>query len=835
MSTVPQVINISPYDSQGCSRINTTGTSDPSIKVKAYTFDWDDNIIHMPSTARVYFDVPDNLKGPITQYMQTIHSNEISPNFNPEIHNFNDFIAYLEPNQVYKIDLSKINIPNVAPFDIVNLTSCCSDYVKTTDEKKHSTRQSPPPLPDPTLTRPDYCIWCVGACIAKVVTTAQYAEVRQTCRRKGDTYESFKLASSFFKCMFQACTSPSLSPLDVISDEPTRLDGNQQSVGETKGDRNPTIVSQDDLYGFLPRNKAVLESLYYSYLDAKEQVELEKKLSEKNVTKPTKHADYLGLLEQQRQTQAQRTKAGLNMLNYLDLFSCYNFPTTAPMTTDEDQNAQPSLDHDVIDASFTPVPPEDVVKNLKWMFESQYSPPILNLIKPTSTSSPSPQPPPQSKPQSQSIHDLVFNDLPLNTNTLLTSQIEQLYQFNSNSQTNTDINEKNLPYGHFFPFQSFGPSLGRFLDSILLHNHPIAIITARGQPSWVLQRAILALILYFFTEEQFELVKKHVFSAKSHCLCEYISHIPVFGVHSPAFLNWVWSEQPEHNGIDSNCELMSEQIQQKDPKNVKQLKEEVYQVLKPEQPKSPEVYKCIAMASYLKRLVGTDYTILAKTACLISDDDYENEKINKQDPHPESNEDWLTTATPRWNIAGLDHTFTMGIPGLIPQQPEIYHRLQNKCFCNQPIYTTNQLESPNIDQISTQPSQDDLPIPPITPTPPLENLLQIGLPSTSSLRLREQPQNHHVLDSIPSNHENKNSNPIAQIEDNSTDHSPIQEDQSQTAIKYQYSLGFSDDDPHNVAAMINYFQHGLREIYPQVKFVVYDTSKRGILTKQVID
>lgn len=38
------------------------------------------------------------------------------------------------------------------------------------------------------------------------------------------------------------------------------------------------------------------------------------------------------------------------------------------------------------------------------------------------------------------------------------------------------------------------------------------------------------------------------------------------------------------------------------------------------------------------------------------------------------------------------------------------------------------------------------------------------------------------------------------------------------------SIGFSDDDPHNVAAIENYIEGQLAEQFPGVKFVVYDTS-----------
>jgi len=41
------------------------------------------------------------------------------------------------------------------------------------------------------------------------------------------------------------------------------------------------------------------------------------------------------------------------------------------------------------------------------------------------------------------------------------------------------------------------------------------------------------------------------------------------------------------------------------------------------------------------------------------------------------------------------------------------------------------------------------------------------------------------------------------------------------------SLGFSDDDPKNVKAMIEFVKHELSRMYPNVKFRIYDTSEGG--------
>ena len=41
------------------------------------------------------------------------------------------------------------------------------------------------------------------------------------------------------------------------------------------------------------------------------------------------------------------------------------------------------------------------------------------------------------------------------------------------------------------------------------------------------------------------------------------------------------------------------------------------------------------------------------------------------------------------------------------------------------------------------------------------------------------------------------------------------------------SLGFSDDDPKNIKAMIEFVKDELSRIYPNVKFTIYDTSEKG--------
>lgn len=40
------------------------------------------------------------------------------------------------------------------------------------------------------------------------------------------------------------------------------------------------------------------------------------------------------------------------------------------------------------------------------------------------------------------------------------------------------------------------------------------------------------------------------------------------------------------------------------------------------------------------------------------------------------------------------------------------------------------------------------------------------------------------------------------------------------------SVGFSDDDPHNVRAVVEFVQRELAKAFPSIKFVVYDTSNR---------
>lgn len=44
------------------------------------------------------------------------------------------------------------------------------------------------------------------------------------------------------------------------------------------------------------------------------------------------------------------------------------------------------------------------------------------------------------------------------------------------------------------------------------------------------------------------------------------------------------------------------------------------------------------------------------------------------------------------------------------------------------------------------------------------------------------------------------------------------------ALRHPFSIGFSDDDPHNVAAVRDYIQSDLVRRFPAIKFCVYDTS-----------
>lgn len=43
-------------------------------------------------------------------------------------------------------------------------------------------------------------------------------------------------------------------------------------------------------------------------------------------------------------------------------------------------------------------------------------------------------------------------------------------------------------------------------------------------------------------------------------------------------------------------------------------------------------------------------------------------------------------------------------------------------------------------------------------------------------------------------------------------------------VEASISIGFSDDDPHNVTAVVDYLNEELARQFPDVKFVVYDTS-----------
>ena len=53
-------------------------------------------------------------------------------------------------------------------------------------------------------------------------------------------------------------------------------------------------------------------------------------------------------------------------------------------------------------------------------------------------------------------------------------------------------------------------------------------------------------------------------------------------------------------------------------------------------------------------------------------------------------------------------------------------------------------------------------------------------------------------------------------------------------IRLISTLGFSDDDPHNVAAVRDYIERDLLRRFPAVKFCVYDTSDGAGAHKMMI-
>jgi hypothetical protein len=50
----------------------------------------------------------------------------------------------------------------------------------------------------------------------------------------------------------------------------------------------------------------------------------------------------------------------------------------------------------------------------------------------------------------------------------------------------------------------------------------------------------------------------------------------------------------------------------------------------------------------------------------------------------------------------------------------------------------------------------------------------------------------------------------------------------ESGVDKPISVGFSDDDPRNVRAVVDYIEQELHREFPQVKFVVYDTSDRDV-------
>ncbi len=50
----------------------------------------------------------------------------------------------------------------------------------------------------------------------------------------------------------------------------------------------------------------------------------------------------------------------------------------------------------------------------------------------------------------------------------------------------------------------------------------------------------------------------------------------------------------------------------------------------------------------------------------------------------------------------------------------------------------------------------------------------------------------------------------------------------ESGVDKPISVGFSDDDPRNVRAVVEFIEHELHREFPQVKFVVYDTSEPDV-------
>lgn len=849
-----------------------------NIKVKSYTFDFDDNILHLTSTARVYFKPLPHHEDAIIDYIKSNYSPELGDNiinWDPMKHTFTDFIACLPPNKTFAVDLttstpsSQQYYPSL--FNVVNVTSCCSDYVKATDETHHTTpifntAYSTTPT---ALLPPPHCTLCTDKCIGVVVTTAQYANVRDVCFRKHDTYASFKQQTFFLSATFEALVAPKI-PYD---------NGNKKEEGDGEGDDDGTRFDPNHYYGFLPRNVMVLESLYNSYTQAKAKVELRIALREQGLSRGEieRHPDLLALNEQQQKQQPP--------FRFLDLFCAYDNPTTKPRTTTEDQDAGHE-DEDEINRTWRDLDNDCdfIVNNLKWMFESKYSPPVLSRLgvncdssgslvgggnplasqlfnsfggdeknnngcggDGTTATSKGPFPSPSSPRVNRLAPPGELSDDEDDVTGTVSSVTDHINP-NHNNNPNDDF-----PYGNFFPFDAFGPSLSRFIDSLTLHNFPVTIITSRGQPTWILQRAIIAIILYFCTEDQLYTMLSHISpSTGLGCLCEYVSHIPIFAVHSPSFLNWV-------GGTDDNHIPLTELNDPTSPINVEQLKREVYEVLKPEQPRSPEVYKCIAMSSYLKRLLRTDYHSLARTGLLCHDvmaegcSDGEQKKQYYPNHHTR-------------RMLGMDYTFTMGQIDRVPKQDPIYRKLVNRCYCNfgvgrlnkhshnhhhhqhqqegddakkENIATSTSTTTPSLSQIGLicgatggVDGIDGLPHPPASPRPDNQYVKMTTVDTTTATA---------TTHSTTSTTTDANSNPINTDLFPFTNQPPTtsqQQQQQQRAEKmarFKYSLGFSDDDKRNVDAMVDFFAKWLCAQYPQVKFAVYDTSNRGLLVKRVVD
>lgn len=492
---------------------------------KLYTFDLDDNIITVRGSAYLYSRLNPRLLPLVEKYIQLHHHHDFPavyfgvtshldmiPNavffsHHQEPH-VTTFISHLKQRKVIRIDFTHIphafveeyktfllnTYPDEAPtttelfatlphtIQISHQPSCCQE--SRSDKQPaafHHMKMVPLELtPDNINTQlpgghEQCCSICLPVCVYNVQTTAQYAEFRST-----GLY--FHKDDAYIS--FSATSSFFLGLFQSLCS--TTL-----SAPDSNGVQYHT--------GMLPRNKAVYESIKTSYFHSKQQLAMaaaQKKKASTSTLTAQPNAEYNEDGNESEDEEDDETNAVFDettvekqTFRFLNAFSCYDDEVARYK---DKQHFLTGLSH------------SEIVTNLAWMFEPDHVPHHYETIHNTG----------------------VYRNVP-----------------NSQQQSQQQQQQPSPPappserYGHFIQHPCFGPSVSRLLDA-LLQNHKVTIITSRGQGSWAIQRGILIILMWMLDDQQLDQLTIPIGADGYYCLCDFVSHLPIYTVHSGHFLEY---------------------------------------------------------------------------------------------------------------------------------------------------------------------------------------------------------------------------------------------------------------------------------------------------------